>query len=328
MTTNRRAFLGSAAIGSIATSMAGPPTFAARGATSLTTQGIVRDRIWIFTAPEGANNSYLERGGFRGGSRMTPAEAAFYLSVPNLIFVNAGGLPRHPRYDRGWRAKTTFEQYAISFRPLNRVLWSVVGAGGIGGSEMLPEVIRLAKSFPNFEGVFLDDFIRRTKQSDGRTVGRPAMSTSDLRAMREQLQSLKRPQEVWVTLYTRTINPKHEEYMNCEPPLSELLGLFDVLTLWTWNAEELPQLEENMEALEAIAPKQTRKALGLYIYDYRNLRPVPLDLMRHQCELGLRWLKEGRVSQLIFLANTVLDLDFESGEWARKWIAEVGIQHL
>ena len=51
---------------------------------------------------------------------------------------------------------------------------------------------------------------------------------------------------------------------------------------------------------------------------------MPLDLMRHQCELGLRWLRQGRIEGMIFLASCLCDLELEAVEWTRNWIAQVG----
>jgi hypothetical protein len=236
--------------------------------------------------------------------------------------------PRLPSL-HSWRAKTEFEQYAISFRPLDRVLWSVVGSGGRGGLAELPYVLDLAKKFPNFSGIYLDDFIVDAKrQADGRYVGRPALQPSDLQQARARMKTAGRPLEVWVTLYTHEINPARKtakpDFRGCDPPLADFLDLFDVLTLWTWNSDELPLLDENLAALERIAPKKARIALGLYIWDFHNSKPVPPELMLHQCERGLKWLREGRVHELIFLANTVLDVGLASAEFAREWIAQVG----
>ena len=74
----------------------------------------------------------------------------------------------------------------------------------------------------------------------------------------------------------------------------------------------------------AAAPKTCRKALGLYVWDFTKNAPVPAELMKHQCDLGLKWLREGRVSELIVLGSTLLDNNLESAEWARRWIQEVG----
>ena len=46
--------------------------------------------------------------------------------------------------------------------------------------------------------------------------------------------------------------------------------------------------------------------------------------MERQCELGLKWLREGRIHDLIFLANTVLDVGLPSAEFSRQWIKKVG----
>lgn len=64
----------------------------------------------------------------------------------------------------------------------------------------------------------------------------------------------------------------------------------------------------------------------MYLWDFPNNRPVPLPLMQHQCELGLKWLKEKRIHELVFLANTVLDVGLPSDEYVRNWIKEVGAQ--
>jgi len=227
----------------------------------------VRDRLWIFAVHDGAVDEHLELGNVRGGSRMTPAEGAFWLDVPNLLLIRHREIPSTPALER-WRAKTRFEQYAISFEPLDRVVWSVVGSGGKGGMSELPHVIPLAKKFPNFTGIYLDDFIvDAKKQPDGRMLGRPALSPEDMKRAREQLKAVGRPMEIWITLYTHEINSSRKTaypvFRGCEPPLAGFLDQFDVLTLWTWNSDELRELETNLVALEKVAPKNARIALGI-----------------------------------------------------------------
>jgi hypothetical protein len=317
--------------GTKARPLPGPTTSGARAAGP---SGVtVRDRLWIFTVAAGLNDSYLELGGVRGGSRMTPAEGAFWLGVPNLLLIRENETPRLPNALESWRAKTSFEQYAISFQPLDRVVWSVVGSGGRGGMNELSPVLDLARRYPNLAGIYLDDFIiDPSRQPDGRLVGRPALQPAELARAREQMAAVGRPLEVWVTLYTHEINPSRQtaspEFRGCEPALAGFLDCFDVLTLWTWNSDELRELESNLAALEAVAPPGVRIALGLYIWDYHNRRPVPLELMQHQCELGLKWLRAGRIHELIFLANTVLDVGLPSAEFSRQWVREVGSEAL
>jgi hypothetical protein len=198
----------------------------------------------------------------------------------------------------------------------------------------LPATLSLAQEFPNIRGIFLDDFVRpipRKKATDAYT-GRPAMPLADLRRLREQTKMNGRPLDIWVTLYTHEINPERKAskraYIACDPPLADFLGEFDVLTLWTWDSAEIPELEANLLALEKIAPKKARIALGIYLWDFQNKKPVSAELMKHQCDLGLKWLKEGRISDMIFLANTMLDVGMPSADFSREWIKEHGGEKL
>ena len=119
--------------------------------------------------------------------------------------------------------------------------------------------------------------------------------------------------DIWVVLYTHQL----------DLPVARHLEQCDLVSFWTWNADELADLEHNMGRLERINPG-SRISLGCYIWDYPNNRPVPIARMKHQCELGLKWLQEGRIENMVFLANTVCDLGFEVAAWTRNWIEQVG----
>src|SRR5208337_5007368 len=84
----------------------------------------VKDRFWLWGHVAGSHN---HGNGLPGASRMTPAEAAFYLDVPNLVMVEYE-YPKDPC--KMLPEPASYDQYAISFRPLRRVVWSIVGAGG------------------------------------------------------------------------------------------------------------------------------------------------------------------------------------------------------
>jgi hypothetical protein len=109
--------------------------------------------------------------------------------------------------------------------------------------------------------------------------------------------------------------------------MAEYLALCDEVSLWTWNAPDLKDLETNVAGLERLAPN-TGKLLGLYMWDYGLRQPMPVDLMQRQCESGLRWLKDGRINGMIFLASCICDIGLEAVEWTRSWIARVGEEAL
>ena len=255
----------------------------------------VRDHLWVWGHYEGSHNDGWD---LAGPSRATPLEGAAYLGVPNLIMVRYRDLPAPP-----------FDQYAIPLRALDRVVWSVVGASGATGEEERAHVLDLASRAPNITGVMMDDFFHRADDGDG--VG--VLSPDDLRGLRGELRSGGRDLDLWVVLYD------HQLHL----PVGEHLGLCDKVTYWTWEAHNLQHLERDFARAEELAPA-AGKLLGCYMYDYGCKAPMPLELMQRQCELGLRWLGEGRIEGMVFLASCICDLELEAVEWTRQWVSEVG----
>jgi hypothetical protein len=135
--------------------------------------------------------------------------------------------------------------------------------------------------------------------------------------VRRRLEVGGRRLDVWVTLYTHQLTPAVRPH----------LELCDRITLWSWRSADLKALEANLARLEALAPGKPIM-LGCYMWDFGAGRPIPLEAMRRQCELGLQWLKAGRIDGMVFLGTPVCDLGLETVEWARRWIAEVGEQRL
>ena len=293
---SRRDFIKKAATGTVAVALAGSLTTPAtsRGAPAGPAQ-TVRDKLWLFGVPAGANN---QRWGLPRPSRMTPVEGAFYLGVPNLFMITVEGHPPQP-----------YDQYAIPFRAMKRFAWALVGSGGRTGEEDRKRVLELPKKFPNMVGFFMDDFFHRD--------GSGALGAEQLKGLRRQMVVEGRRLDLYVVLYTHQL----------DLPVGPLLEYCDKITLWTWKHQDLAGLDRDFRRLEQLAPKHG-KLLGLYMWDFGNKGPMPVRWMKHQCELGLKWLREGRVEGLVFLANSVADLDLEAVEWSRRWIAEVGDQEL
>jgi len=97
----------------------------------------------------------------------------------------------------------------------------------------------------------------------------------------------------------------------------------DKVAMWTWRSEDLVNLEANFEKLRRIVhPKPI--LLGCYLFDYGDNKQMTVDRMKQQCELGLKWLHEGRIEGMIFLASNVCDMELPAVEWTRQWIKSVG----
>jgi len=136
-------------------------------------------------------------------------------------------------------------------------------------------------------------------------------SLSALKGLRRKLAAGQPPLDLWVVLYTGEFGL---------PYLQEHLALCDVVTLWTWQGADLALLGGSFPRFEKLVGAR-RKVLGLYMWDYGAGRPLPVDAMGTQCELGLTWLKAGRIEGMIFLASCICDLGLETVEWTREWIA-------
>lgn len=262
----------------------------------------VQDRFWIWGHPPGSHNG---RFGMTGTSRMTPAEGAFYLNVPNLVLAPFPD-PKEPC--RQLPEPALYDEYAISFRPLHRVVWSIVGAGGV-----IPNGLhlgrQLAQKFPNIVGLMLDDFFRHTM--DGHETG--LFTPGEVSYIHNQPEVNGRKLELWITL----------QYTDLKYDLSEYLTKVDVVTYWSIHAKDLDHLEDGFAQAEKVAP-HARKLLGCYFYDFGGHAPMPLRLMQKQCKLGLEWLRSGRIEGMIFLASCDCDMGLETVEWTRNWIREVG----
>jgi hypothetical protein len=259
----------------------------------------VRDHMWMWGHEAGSHDTGYNIG---RTSRMTPAEAAFYMDIPNMIMVRYLDKPEIP-----------FDQHAIAFRPLKEVFWSVVGAAGRSSQEELNHVLDLSKRFPNITGIFMDDFFHKPGTEEELGV----LPVTEIQALRDRLVVDGKQLELGVTLYTYQL----------DMPLGPYLDLCDWVSLWTWNAPDLKDIEANFAKCEQLSP-HSKKMLGLYMWDYGLKKPMPLDLMKMQTDLALRWLREGRIGGMIFLASCICDLELEAVEWSRAWIREVGDEQL
>jgi len=143
-------------------------------------------------------------------------------------------------------------------------------------------------------------------------------SLAALQRLRARLDAAARHPDLWVVLYTGEFGL---------PAVRPHLDLCDVVTMWTWVADDLAALEQNLTRCDEVIGDK-RKVLGLYMWDYGAKRPIPLPVMEAQCEAGLRWLREGRIEGMIFLASCICDVGLEAVEWTREWIAANGSEAL
>src|SRR5262249_5844213 len=181
------------------------------------------------------------------------------------------------------RPSLPFDQYAVPFRALKQVVWSVVGARGETRDAERRHVLELAAGHSNISGVMLDDFFTGAPETQARDEALAILSLEQLQELRGQLVGAGRRLQLWAVIYDHQL----------DKPLGDYFKLLDKITLWTWDSERLGNLEHSLEKLEDIAPA-TDKLLGCYMWDYGKRQAMSVERMKQQCDIGLSWLAKGR----------------------------------
>ena len=263
----------------------------------------VRDKLWLFASRAHDDDIWLGKSRnnrFTCWSRITPAEGAAMLDVPNLIMIGSDGDP----------APYSAEAYGYmeSFCRMKNVVWSITGSSGFRTGNEEKFICELAKRYPNVTGAFADDFLSNA-EFDTIDMEEKRRLILDIRRV---LDTAERPIPMWLTVYTKDV-------AKCDPAI---FGLFDVLTLWNWNTMDFSHYKKNFELLEQKFPRQ-KKYIGVYLLRYDCGEPTPNDYLEQQCEFGLQMLKEGRADGIIFLTNCVMGVGLPSEYWVRNWIDKV-----
>ena len=258
---------------------------------------VARDKFWMFGVRPHQDDVWFLKSATaapkRHWSRITPAEGAFMLDVPNMALIICDGVPV-PYSEESYG-------YAESFSRMKKIMWGAAGSGGFRCGNEERFIVDLSKEYPNITGTYLDDFIGHRGADD---------TLSILRQVRSELDKAERPLEINVTWYFHLEAPK------------EALDYIDSVTMWTWHWQDLAKLEDNFFRLEDQCSRQ-KKILGVYMFDFPSGEAVPLNMMEKQCEFGLKMLKEKRIDGMMFEANSVMGIGLESEKWLTQWIDAV-----
>lgn len=251
----------------------------------------VRDRLWIW-GHEANSFAHFKQP----PSRITPAEACHYMGIPNCIMVVFADKPEPP-----------FDQHALAMSTLDRVVWSVVGDAGSKRNNQqsdLQPVLDIAAKYPNIKGGILDDFFRH-----GQPYGTPRYTVEQFAALRQGLHG--GGLDLWVVLYQAEL----------DNPIQPYLDLCDVITYWTPVKSGFANLERDFARCEELTSDK-RHVLGVYM----GKEAAYIPNLEYQCDLGLRWLQEGRIEGVCVLGTPACDMGYPTVEWVREWVGRVGAQ--
>ncbi len=244
----------------------------------------IRDSLWLW----GTRANALQEHYNFPTSRMTIGQGLRVLGLDKAMMC--GSLP------------PTEEEYD-GVRHCRRLLWEMSFEEGFSYENPLAPIIELHESHPNVEGVLLDDF-STTEISKGAT---PEVLEGMRRSMPDSLH-------LWLVIYSMSLDI---------PDLPEYLKHADGISFWVWDALELPELPRFVRRCNDLSQGKPM-VLGLYLYDFGNMRCITTDQMRAQVETGLDLHRGGECSGLCFLSSSVMDVGLDSVKWLRRWIGEHG----
>ena len=251
----------------------------------------LRDRLWMWGHGPGTTNSLYN---IPTGNNIDMADAIDNMGIPNVLVTRWLGKPEPP-----------FDEYIKQFHKTKRVVWSIVDGAPESYEQKKTWAFELVEKMPNLTGFCLDDFF------DADHI----VSMEQLQELRKDTDNLKRKVNLSVVLYTWQLD--------LDLDIKNHIDYVDEVLFWTWHATDLVALEDNFKKYREIAPDKPT-LLGIYMWDFGNSKPIPLELMKLQLDFALEKFKQGEIEGLIFHCTPLVDLGLEAVEYSKKWIAEHG----
>jgi len=301
----RRDFLQTAALGAAALTLAGPTVVQA--ATDLRRyEPNLRDRLWMWGDGPGTlvgRHSYNIP--FIKQEHTDLADAIDYMGIPNVCVVRWMGKPEPP-----------FDEYIKQFHKTKRVGWTVIDGPGLPDETYAQKkqwAFEMAEKMPNLVGFYLDDYFHGRTPPEGQEDLRASLTLDQLRDLRSEMNSLKRPTDLAAVLYSHQLHPGIKRH----------IAVCDVVSFWVWSAGDLAALGNIFKQYRELVPDKPT-LLGIYMWDFGGKKPVTKELMKAQLDFALEQFKKGQIEGLIFHCTSLCNNDIEAVEYSKKWIAEYG----
>lgn len=258
----------------------------------------VRDALWVWGTPELTKPGEHDAASFAEAS---PAQRARVLGTPNVVMAGSG-LPHDRELANRWSAE-------VAGAP--RLVWEILPDGQqqheppFEFKRRIADLAPLVKAHPEIEAVLVDDMT-----SVAATKG---FQPAHLKAIKSLLRTHELALKLWGVVYSMNL---------AEPTTDPLATELDVIHLWHWHARDTARMEQHVAECRRRYPDKPI-VLGLYLYDYGDGRPMPLDLHQRQCETALRLLHSKQVAGIVFLS---INNDEQVVRWTADWIKKVGAQ--
>lgn len=252
--------------------------------------------IWLWGQDAGSHHAVQDNiWNLPGENKMTSEEGLRYFGIKNVCRVTMSGSPEPP-----------FDAETEKLAEAEKIVWSFIGDGGTKraneGITDIDAVIDVSKKYKNVIGGISDDFF-----------GEERMRIYTPAAIKEMADKLHRNNlEMWTVIYE----------IDMDKDVAGHLNHCDVTTFWTWKAENIEKIEENIVRLKKMVPASGKIYCGCYLWDYGNSAPMPMTLMKKQLEIYDKLYTEGVINGVILCSNCIADIGLDTAEYMKEWIKE------
>ena len=176
-------------------------------------------------------------------------------------------------------------------------------------------LVRLSKNHPNITGAYIDD-----------TLGPPerkpdAITEETLASTFQRLKQADPDLKLWSLVFSNQLYK--QDFAAFKPYM-------DVINLWVWSAEGLSDLDRHIDRCGELFPDKPI-TLGCFLWDFPSMKysrgnfvkghAVPMDLLKLQWQLLLKYVVKGTISGYTILAAFLIDAAPEQARWVRDFIA-------
>ncbi|MCP4640724.1 MAG: hypothetical protein GY851_09840 [bacterium] len=167
------------------------------------------------------------------------------------------------------------------------------------------DLSRLSLKFDNITGGFFDD-MKGLMLREGHGHTSCAQVRDALRAHNDRL-------ELEAVVYSRELD---------QPEFWEpLIPYVDIVSFWVWGYPHLEDLERDLDRCRALFEGKPIR-MGCYLRDYPSAAPMPMDAMRHQWDVVVKALGDGRITGFDVLGTVLIDGHQEQARFVRDFIRD------
>lgn len=266
----------------------------------------LRDRCWMWGHDVGQLDRPGNHWGLKAEGTMDMPEACRKMGVENLNVIRWGNPPI---------------EYRRKFAGLKRLTWAICGDQHEPHSafkEMCEYDFALLDEMPNLVGFDMDDFFRpwdapvtvRTPTGPRQSYA-SVFSYDELLALRRRMDAWRRPLDLRIVLYDGLLE-RGELMLPCAE-------LATTATFWVWRGPDLMKLEDTFRKYRSFLPGKPT-FLGVYLWDFGDKRPMKLEYLKHELDVGLGLWRRREIEGFVFLATSVCNKGLDTVDYVRGWL--------